>query len=303
MAIAVFCQQLSSFGADRARALVQSGTVNAIYVLMHPNQEAAQANHEEYGKFAGMPLWAWINASADQAADVEAVREIDAKFKPIGYQLDIEGEWTKTANLRTLITGVKSLGKPVRASLAAATASHVSYDYRTLDAHAVPIDWQCYFDSGEGPQPDVGVTELFKSSFVIAGWEYRCKLGTRYGWGKAGNVEGGNMIFDPSRPGEREASFSVTPREWGFGVKDRVVLRDGLEVGQLMGRARYRCIGVTLDTTRGANDKHSLVEWTAIASSARALAWLGVRSACTWLRTPRMPYCALSLPVHRERSF
>ena len=271
MAIAVFCQQLSSFGADRARALVAAGTIKAIYVLMYPHQQAVQANQEEYGKFAGMPLWAWINASPDQAADVEAVKEIDARFKPRGYQLDIEGEWTKTANLRTLISGVKSLGKPVRASLAAATASHVNYDYRTLDAHAVPIDWQCYFDSGEGPYPDVGVTELFRSSFVIGGWDYRCKLGTRYGWGKATNVEGGNMIYDMyRRSGERDAYFSVTPREWGFGVTDRVVLREGVEVGQLMGRARYRCIGATLDTTRGANDKHSLDEWTAIASSARA---------------------------------
>jgi hypothetical protein len=78
------------------------------------------------------------------------------------------------------------------------------------------------------------------------------------------------MIFDVSRPGEPHASVSVTPREWGFGVKDRVVFRDGVEVGQLLGRARYRCIGVTLDTTRGANDKHLPAEWTAIAASARA---------------------------------
>jgi len=271
MGIAVFCQQLSSFGADRARALVEAGMVNAIYVLMYPNQQAVQANHEEYGKFTGMPLWAWINASPDQTADVEAVKEIDAKYKPLGYQLDIEGEWTKTANLRTLISGVKSLGKPVRASLAAATASHVNYDYRTLDVFAVPIDWQCYFDSGEGPPPDVAVAELFKSSFVFSEWDYRCKLGTKYRWGKAARIEGGNMIYTADRgSGDRDAYFSVTPREWGSTVVDGVLLRNGAQVGQLLGRARYRCIRATLDTTRGANDKHSPAEWTAIASSARA---------------------------------
>jgi len=284
MSVSLFCENLGAFPADRTKALDArlraeglSG-LEALYVLVWPDYEPPnpprpqdnRAAFDAYRQASGVPLWAWFNARADQAADAAAIATLEPELDPAGWKLDIEGEWTKGAKLSTLIAGAKATGKPLSASLAAITASHAEYDYRGLDNADIEVDWQAYFDSLEGPDPAPAVAELYQSRFVLAGWEYRHRLGSVYGWGKVISTNVPRARFDSyKRPGSSDASFEVGARQWGATVVDRTLRRDGVEVGLLMGRARYDKIRGTLDVTRGAPGKHSLDEWTKIATSSR----------------------------------
>lgn len=283
--IAVYTQDLHGFDASRARRLAQRLRVEigkdleAVYALVWPDYPEGTTPHPQQNRAAfaqwraeaGVPLWGWFNAQPDQAADVEALGALTTELDPAGWLLDIEGDWTKGAKLKTLIEGAVATGRPVRASLAGATPSHVEYDYRTLDKHGVPIEWQAYFDSGEGTRPEAAVRELFRSSFVIEGWEYRHRIGTPYSWGKVGRVVNGRAKLDSYRhPGTENADFAVRAGSgWGWTVVDGTLLRGSEQIGTLMGRAAYRNIRVVLDVSRGNDDKHTLDEWTQIAAGAK----------------------------------
>lgn len=286
MGISLFVQDLGAFPPDRARALnsrllLETGRkLDAVYALVWPDypptaSPVPQTNRQVWDAWraaARVPLWAWLNSTADQAADAAAIRDLNPKLRPAGWTLDIEGEWTKDrAPLGTLAAAATRTGRPVRASLAGLTPSHVEYDYRTLDRHGIQVDWQCYFDSGEGPTPAVAVGELYRASFVIQGWEYRHHLDGVYGWGKVGRTVGSLAKFDSYlHPDTENCEFLWTPAEWGMRPASGELLRLGKPVGLLMGRAAYPNTRVTLDVTRGADVKHTLPEWTAIAASARA---------------------------------
>lgn len=277
MSVAVFCEWLGNFGPDRTRALRAEGIVDAIYAYLAPDNAAAQANRRVWNDYG--PLWAWIVCSADQEADAQTIADLDARYPIVGWLLNIE-KALEGAKLTTLLDAVKATRKPVRASLGGVqTASRGEFDYRALDLADVQVDWQCYFDSGEGPTPAVAVAELWQSSFVVPGWEYRHswqkidETYPRYGWGKVVGVDAFEQegLFDSYRlPRVVNASFDIVAREWGYTVNRRALWdSEGETRGKLMGRARYTQTRVTLDVTRGANDKHSLIEWTAIAASAR----------------------------------
>jgi len=192
--IALFTENLEAFSAERARvldhklkALVGVG-IEAVYALVWPNYPPEvprpQRNREIFGDWraaSGVPLWCWLNTSADQAADVDTIHLLDEQLLPTGWLLDIEGSWVNGARLTALADGTAALGKPRRASLAGASASHVVPDYRALDNAGFEVDWQAYFDSGEGPVPQVALRELYQSSFVVEGWEYRHHIGGAYG--------------------------------------------------------------------------------------------------------------------------
>lgn len=287
MSVRVFIEQLGSIGPHRMLKLVNEGTVSDFFILIGPDEgrPAAAANRIAWfdtDEISPMFVrrWAWWVATEDQAADVQRITELDALLGPVGWVLNVEGEWTKGADLSVLVSGVKALGRPIIASLAGQSASHVEYDYRTLDRAGVQVDWQAYFDSGEGPTPAVAVEELYRSSFVIPGWEYRSRLGTTYGWGMVTRCVNYAGYYDSYRsPGPSSRGFRVQPREWGWAVTARslwstwsttagttsTVEADGV----LLGRAAYSKIAITLDLTRGAQEAHSLAEWEAIAASAR----------------------------------
>jgi len=272
MSVVLKCQWLSHFGPHRAKALLDEGVISHVRAPLWPLDAAAQDNMREWWKFhaLGIPLYGWLNASADQAGDVDNLHRLDDDFQPAGWVLDIEGEWTKGANLSVLCAGAKALGKPVVASLAGSDASHVEYDYRSLDRIGALVEWQAYHDSGEGPTPHVAVEELYRSSFVIEDWQYRARYGKTYGWGKVRSVEPGfRAVYDYyPRPGVKDAHFAVVKREWGWTVHDRVLYREGVAVGQILGRARYAKIGVALIVTQEIEPVRSLEEWTAYAASA-----------------------------------
>jgi hypothetical protein len=282
--IAVFVQDLSAFSPERARGLhrkliAQTGAgLEAVYALAWPDYEppaspVPQANRAAWHAWtaeAGLPLWVWFNAQQDQAEDALAIADLVDVLEPAGLMLDIEGAWTMGAKLKTLITAAKRTGLPVRASLAAATPAHFEYDFRELDLQGVAVDWQSYFDSGEGCTPAVAVQELYRCSFVVGGWEYRHHWSGTYGWGKVGRTIGSMAAFDSYlHPGSENATFLWSPRDWGLTVEGGRLMKAGITVGQLMGRAKYANVRVTLDVTRGAAEKHTLEEWTAIAASAR----------------------------------
>jgi hypothetical protein len=106
---------------------------------------------------------------------------------------------------------------------------------------------------------------------VIDGWEYRALWGTSYTWGKVERFENAQAIWNSyKRVGSKDGVFATKPRVWGREVgDDRNIYRNAVKVGTLMGRVQYKNIEVTLDVTRGANDKHTIPEWEAIAASAR----------------------------------
>lgn len=281
--ISLFCQDLRNFPAERARRLhLQFGIARVFALVWHdylpPIDPIPQLNRAAFATWrqqADIPLWGWFNARSNQEQDAADLMRLQNELHADGWILDIEGAWTKGAKLTVLLGAAKMLGVPVYCSLAATTPSHVEYDFRTMDQHGFPIDWQCYFDSGEGQPPDVCVQEAYQSSFVIPGWEYRSRWGSNYSWGKVGAVAG-----DPParaeynayrRVGNPDGTFKVGPRAWGAEVNpDRSITRAGVKVGTLMGRAAYSRIRVTLDVTRGADQKHTPAEWAKIAASARA---------------------------------
>jgi len=272
VSVSVFSEHLGAWGPHRARDLYNEGTINAVYAKVWPLDVAALANYAAWGDWRTIytgPLWAWMVCSQFQESDAVALTRTDMTLNPDGWMLNIEKP-LEGAKLDTIVRAAKATGKPVRASLAGIDASHVEYDYRRLDAAGVPVDWQAYMDSGEGPTPDVAVRELYLSSFVIPGWEYRSRIGTRYGWGKVGSPVNNWTSFDSYLiPGIENAYFDVTPRKWGSVVESRRLVVKHQVIGHLLGRAHYSKIRVTLDVTRGANDKHTPADWTAIAASAR----------------------------------
>lgn len=281
--VAIFVERLDGFDPFEAKALnerlVAEGGGLEVYALVWPNYPPEiprpQDNRAQFATWraaSGVPLWAWLNASSDQDSDVSTLQALDAQLTPSGWLLDIEGEWTKGAKLSVLAEGCAALNRPRRASLAGASASHSSIDFRALDLAGFEVDWQAYLDTLEGPPPATAVQELYRSNFVVQGWEYRHRLGDVYGWGKVSSIaaEKGYATFDSfKRPGTPDAVFSVAERQWGATVIDGKLTRDGREVGLLMGRCAYPRIRVTLDLTRGAADKRSLSAWTELAASAR----------------------------------
>jgi len=277
MSVAAKSYNLSAFGADRAKMLYDEGTISHVRCPLWPLEPAAVANFAEWPAFVakGVPMWGWLNCSNYQDDDLIAMRRLDSVLAPAGWVLDIEGKWVEGAKLDTLIKGAKSLGKPLVASLAGYSASHVEYDYRRLDAAGISVEWQAYEDSGEGPDPATAVRELYESSFVIPGWEYRAKVGTRYGWGKFTEVRDVTWgILDFYRdPGTANYAFRVAEREWGYRLVDRELLKLGGTasdvVGRLLGRARYSKIRVALIVTEEIAGKRIPDEWTSYAASAR----------------------------------
>ncbi|MBA2742510.1 MAG: hypothetical protein H0U46_10915 [Actinobacteria bacterium] len=285
MSVSLFVQSLADFGPDRAGDLdariraAGHGGIDAVYVLAWPDYDPATAQHlapqdnrdrwDDWGSRSGLPLWAWIVCSPDQDADATAIRALDIQLRPAGWKLNIETP-LQNVPLTILIEAAVATDLPVSASLAGFSASGVWYDYRGLDNADVEVDWQAYFDSGEGPNPATAVSELYAPSFVIAGWQYRHRLGKVYGWGRVNRVESRLVARYDSfkRPGEIDGSFAVSEREWGWNVVSRTLRRDGKDVGMLMGRARYNRIRVTLDVTRTAAARLP-DEWIPIAASSR----------------------------------
>lgn len=282
--ISVYTQDLHAFTAERATRLDQRlraevGTaLEAVYGLVWPDYDPPSTPHPQqnravfraWASATAVPLWGWFNARPDQTADAAALAALTTELDPAGWLLDIEGEWTKGTKLTDLVDGAVSTRRQLRASLAGATPAHVEYDYRTLDRHAVEVDWQAYFDSGEGCDPATAVRELHRTSFVIEGWEYRHHLKGTYGWGRAGAVAAGEMVLDSYlKPGPRNATFKVAPRAWGHTVVDGRLKQNGTFVGELMGRCKYPLARVSLDVTRGFDTKHTLAEWAQIAATAR----------------------------------
>lgn len=285
MSIALFSEILGNFPAQRCRALDATikGGIECVYALVWPGYVPPVVDHpaanrrafSAWRQDAGVAVWAWVNVQEDQAATADAIATLDATLDPDGWLLDIEGEWVKGANLGVVLNAAKATGKPVRVSFAGVSAAHVPYDFKGCDKRGITVEWQAYFDSGEGPSPGAAVQELYASTFVIEGWEYRHRLdtinGSKYGWGKTGWVSPGyRMNFNSYiRTGDPDATFAVRDREWGWWVHDRNLYRSNAIVGRMLGRAAGPKIRVALDVTRGAATKHTLAEWTVIAASAK----------------------------------
>lgn len=284
MGISLFVQDLGSFPPDRARHLDErlrsevGGGIDAVYALLWPDYQppaspVPQANRRQFGTWrerAGVPLWGWLNAQPDQEADAFALEALTDELGPSGWLLDIEGEWTKGAKLTTLLAGAAATRVPVRASLAGASPAHVEYDWRGLDKLNIPVDWQSYMDSGEGCWPSTAVQEMYRTSFVIGGWEYRHHLRSTYGWCKVGRVTAGVAKIDSYlQPRTENADLKVRSAEWGWKPIDGRLLQGAETVGLLMGRAKYANMRVTLDVTRGNDMARSLAGWTTVAASAR----------------------------------
>ena len=279
--IALFVQDVGSIASSRVADLNSRFGIEAVYVLVWPDYsppvdpipQQNRAKFQAWRASAGVPVYAWIVCSPNQAADAVAVGQLNSELSPDGWCLNIETP-LQGAPLEPLLSAVKATGKPAVASLAGTSAAFSPYDYRTLDKYGVACDWQAYFDSGEGPIPADAVRELYQPSFVLAGFgmsaEYRHRLGTVYGWGRVTQIRNEVVgLFDSyKRPGFRDGDFTVTRREFGYTVVDRVLRRDGKDVGLLMGRAVYPKIRVTLDVTRSAQARPPEA-WTPIAASAR----------------------------------
>lgn len=285
MSIALFCENLGALSASRVRSLNARleaeglSTIEAVYALVWPdyappNPPRPQDNRAAFVAWrneAGVPLWAWFNCSKEQAEDALRIEWLDETLDPDGWLLDIEGEWTKGAKLKTLLEVPAATEKPRSVSLAGIDSSHVEYDYREFERQGYDVDWQAYFNSGEGPEPGQAIRELYQSSFVIAGWDYRHRLGATYGWGKVMRVERDELArFDSYlRPGSPNAVFGVLPREWGFTVEDRILWPpdpDDPPSGLLMGRTAYARIRCTLNVTRPLP---AGLTWEGVAATAR----------------------------------
>lgn len=277
MSVACFVEQLGSVGPDRMVALVQEGLVSRFNVLLGPAEGRPAADENRIHWFDSdrvsstyIPRWGWWICSGEQDADAQAIEALDDELVPSGWVLDVE-KASEGQPLEPLLARVAALGKPIVASIGGyQSSSHANLDFRALDRYGAIVDYQAYFDSGEGPTPAHAVAELYAASFVIPGWEYRHRLGTLYGWGRVTRVEASQQALYDSykRPGHADGYFSVSPRTWGYTVVSRSLFRDGKDVGLLMGRAPYSRIAVTLDVTRTAQQRKPQ-EWTPIAASAR----------------------------------
>jgi hypothetical protein len=266
---------LTNFGADRAGGLHRSGTLTDVYAYLGPANTASELNASELTQFTKKyegRMWGWYVCSPNQAKDVADIERLNARYKLHGWLLNIEKPLEK-ANLSVLLSGVAKLGKPIRASVAGYTPAHIEFDYRAMEKYKVAIDWQAYFDSGEGANPAVAVRELFETSFAVGGWEYRHRIGQKqYGWCKMVGVKGDEIEIDSYMlPTNKNGFVKARLREggWGYEITDRTIRRGKLVVGRLYGRAAYSRSRVTIDTTRGAAAKRSLDEWTKVAASAK----------------------------------
>ena len=287
MGVGLFVENLRAFPAERCKRLnarlkaAGLAPIEAVYALVWPDYELPnpprpQENRERFSQWrneAGVPLWAWVNClgkTFDQARGAAAINMMEATLDPDGWKLDMEGDWVKGSKLATILAAPVATGKPRSASLAGASASHVNIDYRELERQGYVVSWQAYFDSGEGPPPPDAVREMYQSSFVLQGEEYRARIGKSYGWTKV-RFEGQTGTVDSYRhPGWSNAFFAVKPREWGATVVSRDLFRspDGDLAGLLMGRVEYKRIRVTLDITRSAQAR-PVEQWQAIAAGAR----------------------------------
>jgi hypothetical protein len=278
VSVDVYSEWLSAFGAHRADALADEGLIDRIYAYVGPENEAARSNRKEWSNFArfGVVLWGWYVCSPDQEADAEAIVRLDSELKPAGWLLNIEKPLERV-ELRPLVSRVAALGKPMVASLAGLNPNHHLYDHRTLDRFGVEQEWQCYFDSGEGPRPDVAVRELYLPSRVRSGREYRAltwPTGLRkravYGWGDLWSSALGRWLYDSYNAGVYDWHGHLTDESgWPPTVVADRALTSFARRGRLLGLARYSKIRVALDVTRGAAERHTLDQWTAIAASAR----------------------------------
>jgi hypothetical protein len=275
VSVTAFVEQLNSVGPHRMLDLYKAGTVGGYYVLLGPSgKPGAAANRNQWHDVdqlsaVHVPRWAWYVCTQDQAKDVAEIEDLDFEFKPTGWVLNIE-KWLEGVKLDTLIPKVSLLGKPIVASLGGSqSASHIWLDYRTMDNYKVTCNWQAYFDSGEGVTPARAVQELYQSTFIIAGWEYRARFGDKFGWGKVSRVEAAQKaVFDSYKyPTKDDGWFSVAARDWGYTVVSRSLFRNG-HAGLVYGRAAYNRIAVTLDVTRTAQAR-APEEWAPIAASAR----------------------------------
>lgn len=289
MSVAVYSEWLSAFGADRAAKLIDEGIVSDIYAYVGPDNEAARANRAEWDAFRAKlgrdqellglqvryPLWGWYACSADQERDVAEITRLHDELEPDGWLLDIEKP-LEGAYLTTLVRGVAALGKPVRASCAGANPNHYLYGHRTLDRYGVEVEWQCYLDSGEGPPPDVAVRELYTPSRLHLGHAYRAATWPRddrsrvsYGWGHLVLVDAQWGYWAWNRRVWLAGDISQSRTGWPMLVRHSDTLSSMRYQGRLLGLARYSRIRVALDVTRGAAERRSLAEWTALSASAR----------------------------------
>jgi len=292
VSVALFCENLSSFPADRMVRLQERlrrenlPPIEAVYALVWPdyrppNPPVPQENRRAWARWradAQVPLWAWLNiADGDALTQAVAIASLDKSLNPSGWMLDVEGDWSKGAPLSALANAARDTGKPRRATLAGSSASHVEYDYRALDLTGFQVSWQCYFDTGEGPPPPDGMRELYQSSFVLSGWQYRAHVGNVYGWGRV-SVSGLTARYDSFKH-KFDTFFPVALRDpdpsrnWGYRVVSRDLWRRdegaGKLVGLLMGRAEYKRMRCGLDMTRPVSLARPVDEWTAIAAGAR----------------------------------
>lgn len=282
--IAIYAENLEAFDASRAKKLhtelVAEGLagIACVYGLCWPNYEPPnpprpQRNREIWQTWrnaAGLPLYAWFNARADQVADAAAIRSLEMTLDPDGWLLDIEGNWTKGASLDLLLDAPLPRKHRI-VSLAGTGASYVEYHYRGFDLRGYDVEWQAYWNSGEGPTPDAAVWELYRSPFVVPGWQYRHRKGEVYGWGKfiGPDANGELGIFDSYLiPRVERSVFGILDREWGWVVDDGVLFPADPKkpaYGLLMGRAPYARIRVALNVTRPIKD----MTWEQAAASAR----------------------------------
>jgi hypothetical protein len=294
--IALYCENLAAFPAARAKDLdlrVKAeglAPIEAVYALVWPDYppelpQRPRDNREAFADWraeSGLPVWAWLNATPDQADDAVAIASLDHLLSPDGWWLDIEGPWVQGAKLARLLEAASATGRPRGATLAGASPSHVETDFRELERQGFAVEWQAYFNSRggngkpEGPRPDLAVSELYRASFVVESWEYRHRLGAVYGWGKVDEVTADELAeFDSYlRPRAPNAVFGVLPREFGWIVDDGILWPEQPSkppVGVLMGRAPYAAIRVALNVTRPPVDvltgEH--VGWERAAASAR----------------------------------
>lgn len=272
--LSVFSVNLSSFGAHRCDLLHRAGVINRVFVYLGPQNASAVANKAEWAQFRAVtacPLWCWWVCSPDLTIDAAQIIDTCNRLRCDGILLNIEKP-LEGVPLGPLLTPLEALGLPMIASLAGTSPAHTPYDYRALDRHKIPIDWQCYLDSGEGPAPDVAVKEAFTPSFVCDQHEYRHRNGARYAWGRAWPDNLGNIIYD-AYPQPGSANYTIdTPGLGGTHLLRSRTLqptRSGANPATLYGRAPYAQIRVTLDTTRGADTTRTPAEWAALANTAR----------------------------------
>lgn len=272
---------LGNLGPDKAEELVRAGQITDFYVFAGPGP-AAEWNEQAWPEFArrveaaGGRCWLWWVDRGDQLVDLAAVKKVLAEWKPtpFGSVLNIEAE-SKGKDLDVLCAGMVKIGKPWLASLAGFEPDHNLFDHRQLARAEAQQEWQAYFDSGEGSTPAACVSQLHRCREIEEGKEYRARVGKGYGFGRFARVDGQPMfLYYPTGrwllgPKGRLGDPNV---HWPPFVVTDPTLRDtrGNEVGELMGLAPYKKIRATLDVTRGAVDKHTPAEWTAIAASARA---------------------------------